>query len=247
MSNKRLVDGESTLDLDDPDFFKNLENPQICELSEIDISKPGWELIVYFDAEDPKVDDSEAAKDFWLLEEGEALGLFHLKYLARPVREAILSYDENCGVDSFDAKLLALLSKYRLLAKAPKEARKSPVRDQLVERIETIINSTEDDAEFIDVSDDIDVVFPEEEEASKIADFKFEVLAIGFDSQSEDLGEIIDRLKAIAIDENLGFESEDDGSEHVQVYLYKRDDFEYILPMAVENLTFIEQFSLTLV
>jgi len=61
------------------------EDNNICQLEEIDPSQPGWEVILHFDNNrDPKMAGTEAAKDFWKLEEWSAIGFFTMEYQRLP-------------------------------------------------------------------------------------------------------------------------------------------------------------------
>ncbi|MCC6643426.1 hypothetical protein IT411_01635 [Candidatus Peregrinibacteria bacterium] len=82
---------------EDADFdtlVNNLgSNPDICQPEEIDISKPGWEVILNFSSMEELEKQKNMGGDFWKLEGGEAFGDFLIRIERVPNVKVILSYN----------------------------------------------------------------------------------------------------------------------------------------------------------
>ncbi len=228
--NKNLI-GNIGDDADLDSFFDVLEDPNICEVKDIDISREGWEVIVYFDDIDPKNLSFEVGNDWWYLEQGEAIGLFKLKYEKLPVRRAILSYSEDCDDCSFDERHLDIFKKYRVFAKAPIEARK-------VEDLKVEVSARVD--EVIDSQEDFEEVLCNDFDHQKVLNLNFLVLVVRL-SRKESLNKnILYKIAKIAKAENLLLDIERKENE-LELCFTKKDEAQYG-QMQEENAAFLQSF-----
>ena len=232
-------------------FNDMVKNPNICSLEEIDISKPGWEVVLHFDDSDPRQPDSLAARDLWRLEEWSAIGLFEITVQHSPHTVVNLKYDENCLSKKFSPDQLVIFNKYRPSASALQSGRRLPDADTK-EKVETVLADVQIESveavveQEIEVNlEDEDVVLIDLDLYRKILELDFEVLVLKFSADIEDQQTALDKLKQIAEDEELNIEIED--FEFVEIYISKKEGVLYQKSMDMQNFEYLKKFDFNLV
>lgn len=186
-------------------FDKVVKDPTICELIDIDTSKPGWEVILTAPSMDHLNKQRVKGGDYWRLEQWEALGDFMMKLERVPNVKIKLSHSEDSVREGFTDEQIALFQKYNPLARAPEGIRKA-------------VN-----VEIMDVFDDeIELI---DEELEKLQKFQFEAVSMLVQNGPEADG-IIAVLESIAAKNNLSIEI-GFAEDARQVCLYKLDAGDY--------------------
>lgn len=251
MTNQKLP---SNLDVDEVAFEKMFEaiehNPEICKLEEIDPSKPGWEVVLYFDDLDPQAFETEVGRDYWKLEQWSALGHFALSFSRKPNPVVVLSHDENCEYQSLNAEELSIMKKYRPLVKAPQAIRRKVVVtppplppvvapalliDQTVAHIDEVIEVADDEYETV-----------EPEDLVKIANLSFAVLAVNVSKSLPGWEDALNDLEWVAAEEDLNIQVELHLNP-VEIYFTRKEGVEYERPMHSSNLKIIERYPFSLI
>lgn len=117
---------------------------QECKIEEIDPSKPGWMITIFFDNNDPKVSDSQAEEDLEAFRQFRALGIAACEYSDKN-KTVVLSYLEGCCEDELDEMHLRTIRRYRHVAKTIPENRRTERKDEL----EAAVQSSRDSASQI--------------------------------------------------------------------------------------------------
>jgi hypothetical protein len=115
--------------------------PRECKIEEIDPSKPGWEIKIFFDNNDPNVSDSQAEEDLEAFRQFQALGIARCEYRDK-AKTVALSHLEGCCEDELDELHLKTIRRYRHVAKTLPENRRTDRED----RIEAAVKSSRDSA-----------------------------------------------------------------------------------------------------
>lgn len=229
--NNENLFGNLNDDVNLDDFFDVLEDPNICEVKDIDISREGWEVIIYFDDVNPKDLSSEVGSDWWFLEQGEALGLYQMVFEKLPVQRAILSYSKDCEDCCFDEKHFEIFNKYRVFARAPFEAR---IAEKLKEEVITQIE------EVVDRDEDFEEVLCNDFDHQKILYMNFLVLIVRLTRKEALNKNILYKIAKIAKEEDLQVDIERKENE-LELCFTKKDEVKYG-QMQEENAAFLQSF-----
>lgn len=237
----------SHLDVDEAAFeamFSDIENnPEICSLEQIDPSRAGWEVILHFDDSDPKSHLTETGRDYWKLEQWSALGHFQLTYARSPNPVVTLTHSEDCTYNCFSAEEIALMNKYRPLAKAAQEIRRRIGPPPLPVAVSQETAADVDDV--MEVADDeYDTVSPED--SAKLASLNFVVVAINLPKDLPQLEDVLNDLEWVAAEEDLQIQIEM-GMAFVEVYFSKKDHTQYDRVMLPVNVQMIEKLGFSLI
>ena len=228
--------------------FDELVNPDLCELLEINPSKPGWQVVLHFDDQEFETLGNPAQKDLWMIQQWEGLGSFTVEVRKVPNRVVTLTFNEDCDVDCFSSDQLRIFSKYRPTPTAPLAARHSLAADQVPAPIDEIdddnpramiadVHSLIGD-ECMDVFDN-EVVVVDEDEAARLRGFKFELVELHLSSKDQNYDATLQRIEKIADEEELDINI-DAMPTRTLVYLYRQDGVNYAKPMDDQNAAELE-------
>lgn len=228
--------------------FEELENPDLCQLMEINPSKLGWQVVLHFDDQEFEVLGTAAQKDLWMIQQWEGLGSFTVEVRKVPNRTVTLTFNEDCGVDYFSPDQLRIFSKYRPTATAPLASRhvsKAPQAASLIDEIDednpramiANVHQLVGD-ECMDVFDD-EVVIVDEDEAIRLRGFKFELVELHLNPKDQNYEAALEKIGKIADEEELDINI-DPMPARTLVYLYRQDGVNYAKPMDDQNAVELE-------
>lgn len=228
--------------------FEELENPDLCDLLEVNPSKPGWQVVLHFDDQEFDTLGTLAQKDLWMIQQWEGLGSFAVEVRKVPNRTVTLTFNEECGVDQFSPDQLRIFSKYRPTSTAPAEFRNTVVVPEALRSIDEIDDDnpramiTDVSAliadECMDVFDD-EVVVIDEDEAVRLRGFKFELVELHLNPNDQGYEAVVTKIEKIADEEELDINI-DPMPSRTLIYLYRQEGVNYAKPMDEQNAAELE-------
>ena len=234
MAGKTII-GSRSDDSDLGDFdqmFEGLQDTSFCTPELIDPSKSGWEIILHFDDQSPDIRGTQAYEDMKLISNLTNFGYAKINY-TRSTRTVVISPLENCSEEQFEDDILDILKRYRLLAKAPLESRRSQQPPATPNTIAAINAATMKSLE-------IDMVGFDSEEAQQMYAFGFEQIICTISVSDPKLNEKIEKLNKLAEEEELDIILDSQGDEYA-IIISKDPIIAYIKTMNPANVTYLDK------
>lgn len=246
-----------------------LPQPQECKIEEVDLSKPGWEIRIFFDNNNPMVSDSQAEEDLETFRHFPKLCIANCKYDDRS-RMAVLSYVEGCGQEELDEEHLKIISRYRHVARTLPENRRAGRKDPLESSVKSVRDSASQilagvskalaanppvihDLPPTKRSEMLSVDVPPAAESTEHQGLEVpDDILITFPSEGEALTEmleatgcrslngLLERLEDIADEEELLCEHGEADGVYI-VNIFKNPAIRYLKPMDAQNIAFIKK------